>query len=359
MIRVASPALIGNEKQYLLDCIDKNQLTMGTYVHKFEEKFAEFIGTKYAVATCNGTCALHLILLALGINERDDVIVSNLTYVATANAVTYCGARPVFVDVDDNWCLDPSDFKKKMTLRTKAVIPVHLYGHPANMDEIGEVARARDLYVVEDAAESLGSSYRGNKTGSIGAASMFSLFGNKIITSGEGGVITTDSKELYDSMIILRGQGVDPQRRYWHTKVGYNYRMTDIQAAVGLAQLECIEAHIEKRREIFTSYSEKLKDISNIIIQPQAEDVDFIRWMVAVTISGSINRDEVARQLLEADIETRPTFPVMTWLPIYRDKRAFVKAEYVSRYGLCLPTHGLLKEEDIEYVCQHLKRIVK
>ena len=242
-ISIANPILNGNERKYIDECIDTGWISAnGRFVKEFEEKFAAFCGVRYALACCNGTVTLHLALLALGIGEGDEVIMPTLTYIATANAVRYCGATPVFVDSEaDTWNISPEEIEKHITPRTKAIIPVHLYGLACNMDAILDIAKRHDLKVIEDAAEAHGAAWRNKLVGSMGDVGSFSFFGNKIITCGEGGMVTTNDPELYEKMKLLRAQGVDPNKRYWHTMVAYNYRMTNMQAAVGLAQLENVE----------------------------------------------------------------------------------------------------------------------
>ena len=358
VIRVAEPALVGNERKYVLDCLDRNQLTMGYYVESLEREFAKFCGTKYALATANGTVALHLILKAIRIGPGDFVIVPNITYVATANAVTYCGATPVFADVNETWCIDPEEVGKLASAlgrKAKAVLPVHLYGLPCDMTGLYDAVRGSGILIVEDAAESFGSSWHGCRTGSLGTAGMFSLYANKILIAGEGGIITTDDRDLYEHMKLLRGQGVDPSRRYWHTEVGYNYRMTDLQAAIGLGQIEMADWHIKKRQEVFAKYSEHLSETEELSFQPTRANTGHVRWMVVVVFSSEKNRDAIAEKLLENGIETRPVFPQITHFPMYREHKEFPMSENISKQGLCLPTHAKLLDDEIEFICDRLK----
>ena len=265
-IPVAAPLLTGNEKAYVLDCIESSWISScGKYVEKFERTFADFCGVRYAVSCSSGTAALHVALLALGVGPGDEVIVPTLTFVATANAVTYCGARPRFVDIEpDTWTLDPGLVEAKITARTKAILPVHLYGHVANMDAITEIARRHNLFVVEDAAEAHGAEFRGRRVGSLSDVAAFSFYGNKIISCGEGGMVVTDSEPLARYAAQLRGQGVDSKKRYWFPIIGYNYRMPNLTAAVGLAQLERIDCHLNRRREVASWYRDNLRDVPGI-----------------------------------------------------------------------------------------------
>ena len=247
-----------------MDCLDSTWISSsGKYIEQFEKAFAEFCGVKHAVTCCNGTVALHLALMALGTQPGDEVIVPTLTYIATANAVTYCGARPVFVDSEpETWNMDPSLIEEKITPRTKGIIVVHLYGHPADMDPIMSIARRHGLFVIEDAAEAHGAEYKGHRVGSIGDMSTFSFYGNKIITTGEGGMVVTNNDSLASKARQLKGQGSVPDQRYWFPIIGYNYRMTNVASAIGLAQLEKAEWHIERRREVARWYYEYLHNIA-------------------------------------------------------------------------------------------------
>ena len=255
-IPVSHPVLGGNEKRYVLECLETGWISsIGRFIRLFEDAFGRYCEARHAIACNNGTTALHLALAGLGTGPGDEIIVPTLTYIATANAVRYCGAQPVFADSEPGtMTVDPARIEERITARTKGIVVVHLYGHPADMDPILEVARRRGLFVVEDAAEAHGALYRGRKAGSLGDVATFSFYGNKIITTGEGGMVTTNDAALSERIRILRGQGMDPGRRYWFPVVGYNYRMTNIAAAIGLAQLEQIYRFIEKRLEIACRY---------------------------------------------------------------------------------------------------------
>jgi len=245
-IPVANPVLNGNEKKYVLDCLESTWISSsGKYVKRFEEGFANYCCVKHALSCCNGTVALHLALLALGVGPEDEVIVPTLTFVATTNAVSYCGARPVFIDVDqETWNIDPALIEEKITTRTKGIIAVHLYGHPVDMDPIISIAFNHNLFVIEDAAEAHGAKYKGRMIGSISDIATFSFYGNKIITTGEGGMVVTSDDTLANKINQLKESGMDPDKRYWFPTIGYNYRMTNVAAAIGLAQLEKIDEHI-------------------------------------------------------------------------------------------------------------------
>jgi perosamine synthetase len=251
-IPVAAPMLAGNEKKYVMDCLDSNWISSrGTYIERFENAFADFCGARHALSCTNGTTALHLALLALGVGAGDEVIVPTLTFVATANAVTYCGARPVMIDAEPRtWNINPCLIEEKITPRTRGIIVVHLYGHPVDMDPVIEIARRHGLFVLEDAAEAHGAIYKGQVAGSIGDIATFSFFGNKVLSTGEGGMVVTNDPELASKIRLLKDQGMDPNRRYWYPVIGYNYRMTNVAAAIGLAQVEKADWHIQQRREL-------------------------------------------------------------------------------------------------------------
>lgn len=364
-ISIASPILNGNEKKYVDECIDTGWISAnGRFINEFEACFAEFCGTRYALACCNGTVTLHLALKALGIGPGDEVIMPTLTYIATANAVKYCGADPVFVDSEPGtWNIDPLAIEEKVTESTKAIIPVHLYGLPCNMDAIREIAEKHGLAVVEDAAEAHGARWRGEPVGSMGAIGSFSFFGNKIITCGEGGMLTTNDEKLYNQMKLLRSQGVDPNRRYWHTTIAYNYRMTNLQAAVGLAQLENVAWHLEQRRRVAGLYQKYLPVLDGMVsVQEIPEGAEHVYWMNSVLLkeSVSVGRDAVMAKMENAGIEMRPLFYPMHAMPPYEDKNAhFPVAESLSARGINLPSHGLLTEEQVRYIVNNLRQAVQ
>lgn len=363
-IQVAVPNLSGNEKKYVDDCLDTTWISSnGKYVKQFEDEFAKYVNSKNAISCCNGTVALHVPLIALGLQPGDEVIIPSLTYIATANSVRYCGAAPVFADcLKDTWNIDPEDIKRKITNRTKGIMPVHLYGNPCDMDAIMEIAKEHNLFVLEDAAECHGAEYKGKKAGTIGQAGIFSFFGNKIITCGEGGMIVTNDEKLDAQMRQLKGQGQDPNRRYWFTEVGYNYRMTNVAAAIGLGQLEKIDEHIQERKNVASWYFEEFKDFSEYVdIQKVTEGADSVWWMFSVLLKDSvkISRDDVMGKMDDMGIETRPVFYPMHIMPVYEDKNANCPvSEYVASRGMNLPTHALLSKEDVKYVCDTLKGII-
>lgn len=359
-IPVAAPVLTGNEKKYVNECLDSTWISSaGRFIGEFETGFAQFTGTRHAVATNNGTTALHLALVALGVGPGDEVIVPTLTYVASANAVRYVGATVVLADADPRTLnLSPEDVLAKITPRTRAVIPVHLYGHPCDMDPIVEACRARGIAVLEDAAESHGARYKGRPTGSLGDLATFSFFGNKIITTGEGGMVVTDDAELEKVLRLHRGQGMDTEHRYWFPVVGFNYRMTNIQAAIGCAQLERVDELLAIRQQVAGWYATHLAGSEDLITQPvQEEWAHHAYWIynVLLTAKGEQTRDAVMAALDADGIETRPVFYPMHVMPVYtEDSARFPVATDLARRGINLPTHGLLTEEDVARVCERL-----
>lgn len=364
-ISIANPVFNGNEKKYLNECIDTGWVSAnGKFINEFEQKFADFCGAKYGISCSNGTVSLHLILAALGIGPGDEVIMPTLTYIATANAVKYCGATPVFVDSDINtFNIDPQKIEEKITPKTKVIMPVHLYGLASNMTEIMKIANAHDIFVVEDAAEAHGAIHAGKRVGQFGIASSFSFFGNKIITCGEGGMIVTDDEKLYNRMKLLKGQAVSPDKRYWHVDIGYNYRMTNMQAAVGLGQLENIDWHIAQRKRVADLYIKYLKDYdSYVALQEEPVDSQSVYWMSNVILKDTvdIDRDEVMRKMEEKGIEMRPIFYPMHIMPPYYDEDAsFPVAEKIAARGISLPSHALLSEDDVKYICDSLVECIE
>ncbi len=356
-IPVAAPVLAGREREYVLDCLDTTWISSsGRYVNAFETGFAEFCGSPHGIACCNGTVAVHLALLAAGVGPGDEVIVPSLTYVASVNPIRVVGATPVFVDSEPGtWNLDPEAVAAAITPRTKAIEVVHLYGHPADMDPIMALAREHGITVIEDAAEAHGAEYRGRRVGAIGDIATFSFYGNKIITTGEGGMVLCHDDATADHVRQLRGQGQDPQRRYWFPILGFNYRMTNVAAAIGLGQLEMIDWHIERRREIAGWYAEELGEVPELSLSPQAPWARSVYWINCMLLNegGEAERDEVMRRLDEQGIETRPFFYPVHTLPMYTEEAARASlpvAESLAARGINLPSGAGLTRDDVAYV---------
>ena len=360
---ISAPQFDGNESKYVQECIDSTWVSsIGRFIALFEEGFARFCDVPYAVAANNGTSALHLALLGCGIQPGDEVIIPTLTFVATANAVAYCGAKPVFVDSEPRTMnLDPALIEAKITPKTRAIIVVHLYGHPAEMDPILAIARRHNLFVVEDAAEAHGARYRGQVVGGLGDVGTFSFFGNKIITTGEGGMVTVHDAAKAALIRTYRGQGMQRDRRYWFPVIGYNYRMTNIQAALGLAQLEQIERYMAHHRTVASWYAHYLSPISDLVALPIEEPwCRHAYWLYTVILNDAVpvDRDGLMADLAAVGIETRPVFYPMHVLPPYFEADAhYPVADRLSARGVSLPTHIGLTEEDVAYVASHVTRL--
>jgi len=365
-IPVAAPDLGGNEERYVVEAIRSSWISStGPFVQRFEKDLAGLAGTRSAIGVANGTLALHLALLALDLKPGDEVLVPSLTYVATANAVRYCGAEPVFVDVDpETWCMDPGLLEARITARTRGIIPVHLYGHPADMDPIRTVAERRGLWVVEDAAEAHLARYRGRPAGSLGKIGVFSFYGNKIFTSGEGGAVTLDDPELEARARMLRGQGMDPQRRYFFPIIGYNYRLTNVACALLCAQLERREDILKRRRAVFARYRHQLAGVPGIGFQPVAPWAEPAPWLFCITVDPRAygrTRDELMALLADQGIDTRPFFVPIHRLPPYaeasrRRSEALPVTDRLGETGVNLPTFNQMSHGEIDEVAEAVRR---
>jgi perosamine synthetase len=358
LLQVAAPTFAGREREYVLDCIDSTWISSaGTYIDRFEAAFADFCGVRHAIACSNGTTALHLVFASLGIGPGDEVIVPTLTFVATANAVRYCGGTPVFVDVHpDTWTMDPVVVESKITPRTKAIVPVHLFGHPADMTSLQAIADRHGLIVVEDAAQSPGAEVRGRRVGSMSRLATFSFFGNKILSTGEGGMITTDDDALAATIRMLKSQGMEPGHRYWFPVVGYNYRMTNVAAALGLAQMEKVEWHLTRRQEVAAWYRERLAGASGLTWQIEQPWARHVWWMFTIVLDAAppVDRDAVKRELAARNIETRSVPYPLHQLPIYQDAtrgQRFPAADHIAGRGINLPTWAKVTKEDVAEIC--------
>ncbi|MBI5035488.1 MAG: DegT/DnrJ/EryC1/StrS family aminotransferase [Chloroflexi bacterium] len=358
-IPVAEPLLNGNELAYVTDCVTSSWISsLGKYIPRFEQEFARFCGTKHGVATSNGTTALHLALVVLGIGQGDQVIVPSLTFIASANAVYYTGAEPVLAESEPRtWNLDPIDVARKITPRTKAIMPVHLYGHPVDMDAINAIAREHNLIVLEDAAEAHGAEYKGQRVGRLGRIATFSFYGNKIITTGEGGMLTTDNDELAEKARWLRDHGMSPTERYWHPIIGYNYRITNIQAALGVAQMERIDEFIARKREIAALYSRLLGDVSGITLPPEESWAKSVYWMYSILVGDEfgISRDALMAHLKSCGIDSRPFFHPIHTMPPYNKGESLPVAERLARQGINLPSALTLTDKDIQRIANAIR----
>ncbi len=364
-IPVCEPVLDGREREYVLDCIDGNWVSsLGKYIRKFEHAFADHCGTEFGLACSSGTAALHLALEALGIGPGDEVLIPSFTLIVSANTVCMTGATPVPVDVErDTWCIDPQEIEKHITPRTKAIMPVHMYGHPADMEAINYIAKRCGLRVIEDCAQAHGAKVRDRRVGGIGDVGAFSFYGNKMITTGEGGMVVTSDPEIAERVELLRNQAFEKER-FVHRAVGFNYRMTNIQAAIGLAQCEKLADKVARKIEIADTYRELLIDCDDLQLPVCRSWASNVYWMFGVVLNTSFGRRgaEVREMLAQRGIETRSFFVPMNRQPVYQgtsdrwpDLRGhFPVSERLSEYGFYLPSGLSLTREQQEYVVSNL-----
>ena len=387
-IPVCEPTLIGNEAKYVNDCLKTNWISSsGKYIEMFENGFAKYCDTKYGIATCNGTVSIHLALEALGLGPGDEVIVPDFTMIASVNSILYTGAKPVFVDADiETWCISPKLIDEKITKKTKAIVPVHIYGHPCDMDPINKIAKKHNLYVVEDAAEAHGALYKNKKTGSLSNAASFSFYANKIMTAGEGGIVVTNDEKLAERMRLLKNHAFT-KNRFTHEEVGYNYRMTNIQAAIGLGQLENIEKLIQMRINNANLYNKLLKNVKGVILPPSKDWAKNVYWMYGVLLNEEFGmpRDRLREELLKEGVDTRSFFIPSHNQPMFekpkktegfwgtKNPRDFLVkskkfsmpdisgkypvSENLGANGFYLPSSSHLPREDITYITDTIKKI--
>ena len=363
IIPVCEPTLTGNEMKYVQQAVETNWISSaGSFIREFEANFAEVCETKYGIACANGTVAMHLAMATLGLEPDDEVIIPTFTMIATANAVTYCGAKPVLVDQEPTyWQMDIDQIAEKITPRTKAIVPVHIYGHPVDMDPLMQLADKHGIMVIEDAAEAHGAEYKGRRSGGLGHAAGFSFYGNKIITTGEGGMVTTNDRELAQLAWNLRDHAFSNERHFWHKFVGFNYRMTNLQAAVGLAQVEQLDRFTDARRSNAASYTERLSSVPGITTPPEAPWAKNVFWMYGVLVNAEeygMNRDELRVVLANNGIETRTFFIPMHCQPIYWEQfkgERYPVAEQFCRDGFYLPSASSLTLGEIEYVAEVIR----
>ena len=352
-VRVAKPDLSHREFRAIIDAFLSTWISSkGPYVPQFERLFAAYGGMRNAIAVNNGTAALHLALLALGVSEGDEVVVPDLTFAATINAVIYCGATPVIADIDaTSWTLTVEQVARVMTPRTKAIIPVHLYGRPAEIGPLAEFARKRGCFIVEDCAEALGARYAGALVGTFGDVSCFSFYGNKVITTGEGGICLTNSQSVARQIMELRNHGVISESSYWHERVGYNYRMTNPQAAIGAAQIGQIDRVLQRNRRLEQTYRDRLAGISGVTFPPPLPPFyEAVTWLVCVQVPASA-RARLIECARRADIEIRPFFYPLSALPIYeRYARPCPNSIALSQTGLNLPTSSAIDDNVVEKI---------
>ncbi|MCL5432983.1 MAG: DegT/DnrJ/EryC1/StrS family aminotransferase [Patescibacteria group bacterium] len=359
-IAVTQPLFSGKEVEYVTDCIKSTWVSSGKYIELFEKKFATFCNTSYASTCSSGTTALHLVFLALKIKKNDEVIIPDLTYVSTANVIKYVGARPILVDVDRNiWTINPKKIEAKITKNTKAIVAVHLYGHPADMDSINLIAKKHNLIVIEDACEAHGALYNGKKVGSLSKVGCFSFSGAKIITTGEGGMIVSKDKDLMMRIESIRSNFIAKSRHFFHSDVGYPYRFTNIQAALGLAQLEKITTLMNIKIKNARIYNTLFKDEEVIQLPPQKSWAKNIFWLYSIVLKKSGLRDKLIYHLEEKGIQTRPFFVPIHKLPMYKNREKFPNSDFLSENGISLPSGLTLDSRDIERICNEVKIFLK
>ncbi len=353
---VYQPNLNGNEKKYVNECLDSTWISSkGKFINQFEKQFSDFTGIRHSVAVSNGTVALHIALLALGVGKDDEVIVPTFTYISSVNAITYTGAKPIFVDSDPlTWQIDTKSIEQKISEKTKAIMPVHIYGHPCEMNEISKISDKYKLKVVEDCAEAIGTLYNDKHVGTFGDISTFSFFGNKTITTGEGGMVCTNSKELGDLSIRLKGQGLAINREYYHDIIGYNYRMTNICAAIGCAQLERVNEILKNKKRIVQQYIDGLKNLP-LEYHKESDKVNHSYWMFTILVNSENDRIKLRKYLNENGIDTRPTFHPVHSMPIYNSDEKFEVAEDLGKRGINLPSYPDLTGEDIKYITKKIR----
>lgn len=367
MIPVCEPFMTGEELRYVADCIGSNWISSkGRYIEEFEEKFAHYCGCDYGVSTTSGTTALHLALAALGIGRGDEVIVPAFTMIASVFAIVYVGATPVLVDAEpETWTMDVGMIEAKITGQTRAIMPVHIYGHPCDMGPIMDLARRYGLHVVEDAAEAHGAEYGGRRAGGIGRVGCFSFYANKIITTGEGGMVVTNDAEAARRARSLKDLAFSKERRYLHGEVAFNYRMTNIQAAIGLAQFEKIDELVARRREHAHLYNSLLGSVAGVRTPVEKEWARNVYWMYSILVEkeAGASRDELMNGLGGMGIETRSFFipmhrqPVFAKMGLFRGE-SYPVGERLSEVGLYLPSSSGLTREQIQTVCGAVEKIL-
>lgn len=354
-IPVYEPYLGGNASAYVNECLTTGWISSrGAFISRFEDAFAAYVGASHATSVANGTVALHLALEALGVGAGDEVIVPSFTYIASVNTILQTGAMPVYVDsLQDTLQVDPQAIRNAITRRTRAVMAVHLYGHPCDMDAITALCRDQDLLLVEDCAEGFGTRWKGQHVGTFGDVATFSFFGNKTITTGEGGMVLAKSPDVMDKCRRLKSQGVSPTREYWHDMLAYNYRMTNIQAAIGLAQIEMAEEIIQRKQQIAEIYRTRLSQLP-LRTHDSMGDVDHSHWMCSIIVDRMEDRDRLRAHLADDQIETRPFFPLASHMPHCHSDQIFPNGESVSKRGINLPSYPGLTEQQLNRICSSI-----
>jgi perosamine synthetase len=367
MIPVNEPLVGEAESKYVLECLRTGWISSeGRFIHEFEDRWAAYCGMTYGVAVSNGTVALEIAVACLDLHPGDEVILPSFTIISCAQAITMCGLKPVLVDADPRtWCMDVSQVESKITVRTRAIMPVHIYGHPVDMDPLMALAHKYNLIIIEDAAEVHGAEYKGRKCGGLGDISCFSFYANKIITTGEGGMVLTKDTLQAERLRDLRNLCFRKERRFYHTELGHNYRLTNLQAAIGLAQLERIEESLVHKRWMGAAYTERLKDIPGLQLPVKEPWATNVYWMYGVVLEDAMGIEavEFARRLADQGVMTRPFFLGMHEQPVFQRMGLFLDehypvTEHIARRGLYLPSGMTLTETQLDQVCEAVKRVL-
>ena len=356
-IPLSRPSLSGNELKYVARCFESTEIgSEGEFIPKFEKMVAAYVKSKFAASVSNATTGLHLALKCLGVKKGDEVIIPDLTFVSTANAVTYLGAKPVLVDVCENWLLDVDKLKPFVNKKTKAIVAVDLYGHPCDFDPIIEFAHQRSISVIDDAAEAIGAEYKGKKIGSIADVSLFSFQYKKTVTTGEGGIITTDDKELFEKASLLKNHGINSKNEA--VEIGFNYRMSNIQAAIGVAQMERAETLVASKIRVANAYKKFLSEFSSITLPMQEKWAKSVFWFYTCLLNDSfkISREKLIQHLSKNGVQSRPFFKPLHESKIYPSKKKFPVSSSISKKGISLPSYDSLSDAQIERICQIIKK---
>lgn len=369
-IPVSGPSITSKEIEYVTEAVSNAWYENANIFNiKFEKKFSEYTNTKYAISLPSCTSAIHLALLALGVGPQDEVIVPDVTWIASAAPIRYVGATPVFADIDsNNWCMSASSLERYITNKTKAIIVVDLYGNMPEWDEIKKIASHYDIPIIEDAAEALGSEYKGEKAGSLGDVGVFSFHGSKTLTTGEGGMLVTGNEDLYSRCLFLRDHGRKPSdKMFWNTEIGFKYKMSSLQAALGLAQLERVKELVTKKRQIFDWYFTNLSNVEGITLNPSSSNVKNSYWMSTIVIDKKmgLTKEKVISELAKFNVDSRPFFYPLSQLPAFSElesiktyKKENINSYLISPYGINLPSGLSITNEEVDYVCEKLVSVL-
>lgn len=361
-IFLSSPHMSGNELKYIEKVFESNYIApLGEYVNKFEDSIKNYANIENALAVTSGTAAIHLALRVLGITKDDDVLASTFTFIGSVNAILYQGANPVFIDSDEEtWNLSPKLLNKYLCeceKKPKALIVTHLYGMCADIEKIADICRLHGVYLIEDAAESLGAIFKGKHTGTFGDFGVYSFNGNKILTTSGGGMLISHNKDWIEKAKFYSTQAKEPFIHYEHLEYGYNYRMSNVLAAIGVGQMEVIEDRVTKKREIFEWYKECLQDVQEINLMPELEDTRGNRWLTALTFENS-DYNKIMKALEEINVESRPLWKPMHMQPLFENSKAITDGTSEKLYdkGLCLASSTTMTKDDVIMICDVIKR---